>query len=228
MSPWVPRVLIALGVVALTASVVSISVGEGGPGASAEVGGVNEVQRVLGGIPQDGAYLGAADAEVTVTVFNDVQCPSCAAFQIDVVDRLVEDYARTGDARLEFRHFSLAPNDTTLGAIAAEAAGKQSFQWQYIDTFMRNIDLVGDRGVTDEVAREIAEAVQNDKFIVDDWQDDYDDPATADLVRADAELAAELKLPAKPAVVVSGPGGQRELIETPTYDEIAAAIDEVS
>ena len=141
MSPWVPRVLIALGLVALAASVISISVGEGGPGAPAEVGGVNDVQRILGGIPQDGAYLGREDADVTVTVFNDVQCTPCATFETETVDRLVEEYARTGDARLEFRHFSLAPNDTTLGAIAAEAAGKQSFQWQYIDTFMRNIDL---------------------------------------------------------------------------------------
>ena len=81
--------------------------------------------------------------------------------------------------------------------------------------------------VTDEVLREIAEGVQNDKFSVDEWQDDYDDPATADLVRQDAELAADLELPAEPAVVVSGPGGQKELIETPTYEQIAAAIDEV-
>lgn len=219
--------LIALGVVALAASVISISVGEGGPGAPASVGGVNDVQRVIGGISQEGGYLGPADAEVTVTVFNDVQCGPCAKFQTETVDRLVEDYARTGEARLEFRHFSLAPNDTTLGAIAAEAAGKQTFQWQYIDTFVRNIDLVGARGVTDELVREIAEAVQNDKFDVDQWQEDYDDPATADLVRDDAALASELALPAEPAVVVSGPGGQRELIETPSYDEITAAIEAV-
>ena len=70
--------------------------------------------------------------------------------------------------------------------------------------------------------------MQNDKFSVDEWQDDYDDPATAELVRQDAELAAELKLPAEPAVVVSGPEGQRELIDTPSYEEIVAAIDEVS
>ena len=194
---------------------------------AAEIGGVNDVQRILGGISQEGAYIGSEDAEVTVTVFNDVQCPDCAGFETEVVDRLVEDYARDGEARLEFRHFSLAPNETTLGAIAAEAAGEQSFQWQYIDTFIRNIDLVGDRGVTDELLREIAEAVQNDEFEVEEWQPDYDDPATADLVRDDAELAAELELPAEPAVVVSGPGGQEELIETPSYDGITAAIDEV-
>jgi protein-disulfide isomerase len=218
-------VLIALGLAALVASLISISVGEGGPGAPAVVGGVNDVQRILGGIPQEGAYLGPDDAEVTVTVFNDVQCTPCTTFETETVDRLVEEYARTGDARLEFRHFSLAPNDTTLGAIAAEAAGEQARQWQYIDTFARNIDLVDDHGVTDELVREVAEAIPN--LEIDEWQEDYDDPAAAELVRDDAALAAELELPAEPAVVVSGPGGQRELIETPSYDEIAAAIDDV-
>ena len=48
----------------------------------------------------------------------------CADYEINTIDPLVEEYARTGDARLEFRHFSLAPNDTTLAAIAAEAAGQ--------------------------------------------------------------------------------------------------------
>ena len=57
---------------------------------------------------------------------------------------------------------------------------------------------------------------------------DYNDPATEELVRQDAMLAADLKLPAEPAVVVSGPGGQRQLIETPSSDEIEAAIDQVS
>jgi hypothetical protein len=40
-------------------------------------------------------------------------------------------------------------------------------------------------------------------------------------------LAAELELPAEPAVVVSGPGGQRELIETPSREQIEAAISAV-
>ena len=38
-------------------------------------------------------------------------------------------------------------------------------------------------------------------------------------------LAAELELPAEPAVVVSGPGGQRELIESPSLEQIEAAVD---
>lgn len=87
---------------ALIAALVSISVGEGGPEA-AEIGGVNDVQRLFGGIEQQDAYLGSEDAEVTVTVFNDIQCTDCADYQLEVVNSLVEEYARTGDARLEYQ-----------------------------------------------------------------------------------------------------------------------------
>ncbi len=224
MSPWVPRLLLGIGAIALVAALISIAVGEGGP-QSASVGGVNEVQELFGGIEQDGAYLGSEDAETTVTVFNDIQCTPCADFELEVVDPLVEGYARTDSAKLEFRHFSLAPNDTTLAAIAAEAAGEQSRQWQYLDTFVRNQDLAaGD--VDEDVLREIADAVP--ELDPDQWAEDYDSPAAEDRVREDAMLAAELGLPAEPAIVVSGPGGRRELIETPTLDQVEAAIAEVS
>ncbi len=225
MSAWVPRVLIAVLTVAIGYAVYSIAVGEGGP-RGANVGGVNDVQRIFGGIAQEGAYLGPQDAETTVSVFNDLQCTDCAQWEIDVIDPLVERYAREGDVRIEFRHFSIAPNDTTLAAIASEAAGLQDYQWQYIDTFARNQDLAGGN-VDEAVVREIAEAMPT-AFDVEQWQTDFESPQSEDLVRQDAMLAAELKLPAEPAVVVSGPGGQRELIETPSLEQIEAAIAEVA
>jgi hypothetical protein len=40
-------------------------------------------------------------------------------------------------------------------------------------------------------------------------------------------LAAELGFPAEPAVVVEGPGGTRELIQSPPLDEVKAAIAQV-
>ncbi len=208
----------------MIAAIISIAVGEGGPG-GAEIGGVNEVQELFGGIEQEGAYIGPDDAEITVTVFNDLQCTYCADYEIEVIDPLIAEYARTDQARFEFRHFSLAPNDTTLAAIAAEAAGLQERQWQYLDTFLRNQDVIRSRGVSEELLREVAEAVP--LLEVDLWEQDFESPEAEGLVREDAMLAAELELPAQPAVVVSGPGGQRELIEEPSATEIEAAIEEL-
>jgi protein-disulfide isomerase len=225
VSAWVPRVLIGVLTVAIGYAIYSIAVGEGGP-RPADVGGVNDVQRIFGGIPQDADALGPADAAVTVSVFNDIQCEPCARWQIEVIDPLVEEYARTGRARFEFRHFSVAPNETTLAAIAAEAAGRQEREWQYLDTFVRNQELARRRGVDEELVREIATAVP--ELDVDQWARDYDSPESEDLVREDAILAAELELPAQPAVVIAGPGGQRELIETPSLDQVREAIEQVS
>ena len=149
-----------------------------------------------------------------MTVFNDIQCAPCAEFQIETVDQLVERYARTGEARFEFRHFSLAPNDTTVAAIAAEAAGMQERQWQYLDTFVRNLDAAQANEVDDEFLREVAEAVP--ELELELWEEDFGSPEAEEAVRADAMLAAELELPAEPAVIVSGPAGERELIDTPS------------
>ena len=220
-----PRVLLALGVVAVVATVVSISVGEGGPGESQDVGGVNEVQRLLGGIFQDDDGLGPEDAEVTIAVFNDLQCDPCADFQLETVDPLIEEYARTDEARFEFHHYSFSEHETTLAAIGAEAAGAQERQWQYIDTFYRNLDLAGRQGVDEELLTEIAAAIP--ELELELWEEDFDDPASEERVRDDAILAAELELPAQPAVVVSGPQGQRELIATPSMEEIERAVEEV-
>ena len=110
-----PRALLLVGGAALIAAIVSIAVGEGGPQAQ-DVGGVNEVQRLFGGIAQDGALLGSEDAETTVTVFNDLQCePLRRRTRSRSIDPLVEDYARTERARFEFRHFSLAPERHDAG-----------------------------------------------------------------------------------------------------------------
>lgn len=209
----------------MAGAIISISVGEGGP-QSAEIGGVNDVQRIFGGIEQEGAYIGPADADTTITVFNDLQCGVCADYEIEVIDPLVEEYARTGEARLEFRHFSLAPNDTTLAAVAAEAAGLQERQWQYLDTFVRNLDTARMQRIDEEFLRTVAEAVP--QLVIDEWQTDFEDPETVEYVRQDAILAAQLKLPAEPAVIVNGPAGERTLLESPTQEEIEAAIAQVS
>jgi predicted DsbA family dithiol-disulfide isomerase len=91
---------------------------------------------------------------------------------------------------------------------------------------VRNIDEIGDRAIDENLLREVAEAVP--ELDVDQWAADYSDPASEDRVRQDAMLAADLELPAEPAIVVSAPGGQRTLTESPSTEEVEAAVAEVS
>jgi protein-disulfide isomerase len=221
-NPWLPRLLLGAGAVGLLAAVVSLSVGEGGPETIAISGG-EQTQQLIAGIPQDGPYLGPSDAAVTITVFNDLQCPSCADYEHDTVNPLIEEYARDRDARLEFRHLSLQEAETTKAAFAAAAAGEQDREWQYVDLLFRNQDEAPARTVSDEFLEDVGSAIPN--FDLDAWKRARDSPEVADRVEADVRLAADLRLRGEgPAVVVTGPGGTEVLQDSPSEQDVEAAV----
>jgi protein-disulfide isomerase len=218
-------VTLALGVIALGYALVSLSVGEGGPGAE-PVKGIQTTQQLFGGIPQEEAVVGPDDADVEISVFTDLQCFDCATWQLDTVDPLVEEYARTDLAKLELRHYSLGPSETTLSAIAATAAGEQGRQWQYADLLERNLDLARAGRVDDDLLHEIAAAVP--ELDVDEWESDLDSPSVRARVQSDARTGTDLRLPGSgPSVIVSGPEGTRTLTGSPSRGEIESAVAEV-
>ena len=222
---WVPRLVLGAVAVIVLAIIVSISVGEGGP-QKVTISGGEYVQQLVAGIPQDGAYLGSSDAPVTITVFNDLQAPSGAEYELDVVDNLIEQYARPGDARLEFRHYSFGAKNTNLAAFAAVAAGEQDREWQYVELFFRNQSNAPGGVVSEEFLADIAGSVP--ELDTDQWSSDLDSSQVSDQVEADAQLGTSMHLPAKPAVVVAGPTGQtEELDDAPSLDAIRAAVASV-
>jgi protein-disulfide isomerase len=224
-SPWLPRIGLGLGAAILIVAIISLAVGSGGP-ERITLRGTNAVEELLGGVRQDGAYIGSPDAPVTIGVFNDLQCSSCRDYQLHTIDPLIAKYARGSDVNLEFHHFSLGGTETTVAAYAATAAGRQGRQWQYIDLFFRSQGEAGPAGITPEFLNDIANAVPD--LDVGQWDDDRGSAAVKDRVSADAALAADLALPAQPAVVVTGPGGTRKLVESPARADIEAAVRSVS
>jgi protein-disulfide isomerase len=219
-----PIVGLSLGGAALIAVIVSISVGEKGPAPPVEGSGV--VQRLYGGIEQQGPTLGDPDAPISVSVFNDLQCTACADYHLATVPSLVEDLVRGGEARLEFRNRPVGQSPTTLAAVAATAAGEQGVEWQYAHLVFLNLDQVRTSGVNDEFLERVAETLPEPEFDVARWRRDRDDPETEARVESDDELGANLRV-AAPSVVVDGPGGTRELRDAPSAEAIEAAVREV-
>lgn len=189
-----------------------------------EILGVGQTNEVIGGIAQEGAALGSPAAPVTISIFNDLQCPDCADYQLRIVPPLVRDLVRPGEARLELRHFSIGrQQSTTIAAIAAAAAGEQSRQWQFAHLFYLNIEEAG-VSLDEAYLRAVAASAGLD---ITGWMEARESPEVAAAVEADAGLALDLRLPAEPAAVVDGPGGTRQLVEEPSAEEIAAAAEAV-
>ncbi|HEX6116638.1 MAG TPA: thioredoxin domain-containing protein [Solirubrobacterales bacterium] len=223
---WTVILALAIPAIAIVLAIVFISVGEGGA-LRVEITGASETQRLMGGILQDGDRLGDPDAPVTITYFTDLQCEGCAIYHREVIPPLIEDLVRDGDAKLELRHFSTAENETQAAAYAATAAGEQERQWQYANIFFLNLGKVP--GDPPRLTTEFLEQVAGGVLELDesDWEDAIDTDEVQATVESDAQEAIELLLPAEPAMVVAGPGGERVLKASPTLDDVETAVAEV-
>jgi protein-disulfide isomerase len=220
--------VLALCVGVLGFAIVSLSVGSGGEKDEVRITGAEEVQSLVGGIPQDGARLGSADAPVTIQVFNDLSCDSCSDWNKEVIVPLIAGPVRSGDVQLVYHNFPMTESGFFLGAYAAVAAAKQDYEWQFIQLFFLNQDEAKKQGAGQDFLDAVARGVGVVNFNVEQWQRDMKDSDIQNTLDADEKLSAERRLPAEPAVVVGGPNGTEQLIESPSPADIQAAVAEVS
>jgi protein-disulfide isomerase len=226
-----PRIIgllvLALCVGLLGFAIVSLSVGSGGEKNEVRITGAEEVQSLVGGIPQDGATLGSPDASVTVQVFNDLSCDPCSDWNRDVVVPLIQGPVRSGDVQLVYHNFPMSESGFFLGAYAAVAAAKQDYEWQFIELFFANQDEAEKLGADQDFLDAIARGVGVVNFNVEQWQRDMKDDDIQATLDADEKITAERRLPAEPAVVVGGANGTEQLIQSPSLADVQAAIAKV-
>jgi protein-disulfide isomerase len=220
---------LALALVALGYAIVGISTREADPSV-VRVAGIADAQRLFGGVPQEGDRVGAADAPVSIQVFNDVQCSTCRDAFLAAIPALVEGYVRPGDVKLLMRHYSAARNALELGFFGAEAAARHGYGWQYAYLFFRNQDEAKRLGIDEELMASLAGSVG--ELEVTEWKETLDREGgeggpIAEQLEGYEELGTELGIRAGGAMIVSGPGGTRTLQDGPGLAQIERAIAEV-
>lgn len=225
---WVILIL-AASVGVLGYAIVGIATKEAGP-ATVQVAGIGDAQQIFGGVPQEEDRLGSEDAPVSIQVFNDLQCTSCAPGFLGPIPGLVEDYVRGGDVKLLMRHYSVAQNPTELGFFAAEAAAQQGYGWQYTYLFFRNQDEAERFGIDEEFLESLAGSIG--ELDVGEWRRYLDEEsgsggAITETLEGYEELGTELGIRARPAAIVNGPAGTRTLQDDPSRAQIERAIEEV-
>jgi protein-disulfide isomerase len=94
-------------------------------------------------IPSSGRTLGNADAPVTVDVWVDYRCIACQVFAEQVLPQLIQQYVRTGKAKIVVHDFIVIDKvaggtDSTHAAEASICAADQGKFWQYQDWLWAN------------------------------------------------------------------------------------------
>ncbi|MCL4239768.1 MAG: DsbA family protein [Dehalococcoidia bacterium] len=79
----------------------------------------------------DGQAIGKPDARITLTVFEDFQCPFCLRFTLLSEPVIIEEYVLTGKVRFEFKHFPILGDESGAAAIAATCAAEQGEFWAF-------------------------------------------------------------------------------------------------
>lgn len=221
--------LLALALAALGYAIVEMSTQEPGDPV-VRLDGITDAQRLFGGMPQEGDRLGSKDAPVTIQVFNDLQCSDCRDDYLSTIPALAEHYARPGDVKLLWRHYSNSINPKQLGFYGAEAAAEQNYGWQYTYLFFRNQDEAERFRVDQDYLASVAGGVE--ELDLREWEQDLEEKglsggAIEQRLESQEELARGLEIRTGQGMIVSGPNGTVTLQEGPSLAEVEAAIAEV-
>jgi protein-disulfide isomerase len=198
---------LALCAVAVLIIISQSGGGGSGAGAGGAVQDVSLVQDQLQGIPQHGTVLGDPKSKVTVVEFGDLQCPVCKAFSFDTAPTLIANQVRPGDAKYEFRQFTVINQDSIPAAKAALAAGEQRRYWNFIELFYRNQGEEGTHYVTDDYLTSIAEGAGVPDIAK--WNQDRRSSKWDSVLAGVQSETRSLGISATPTIVVEGPGGRR-------------------
>jgi hypothetical protein len=188
-----------------------------------DVQGGQEMRQIFGGVRQLDDRLGSDDAPVQMQVFLDAQSSTYRDQFFDTIPALVNGPVRAGSLKLLYRNRSLTRNATELSFYGIEAAQEQGYGWQFAYLMFKNQDLAKKKGLDEDFLTHLAETIEN--MDIDEWKQDFeegnqpDSAMNADL-QAQDQLAINLKIRDKPAVVVN-------VQDAPDLAEIQAAISEV-
>jgi protein-disulfide isomerase len=165
---------------------------------------VGLVASQLKGIPQNGLVLGEPSARVTLYEFGDLKCPVCKGFSEEIVPSVIDSKVRGGEAKIEFKNFTIIDEESTPAGAAAIAAGEQGRGWGFVELFYRNQGLETSSYVTDAFLTEIAKGAGVPDTA--QWNKDRKSPKTVAEVESTTREAEKLGFTGTPSFAVEGPG----------------------
>jgi protein-disulfide isomerase len=208
-----------LGAVAIVAVLIAISssnsskpvIKVNSPQARAVAGNLSSL---LAGIPQGGNRIGSPTAPVTVTEFGDLQCPFCQDFALHGGSTLIASDVRAGKVKLIYRSLCTATCNGqgqsvfTTQQAAANAAGNQNQEWNYILLFYHLQGAEGSNYVNDNYLDSLARLIPGLNY--SQWSSDRGSSSLASQVTQDQQFAASNGWTSTPTIIVSGPKGSTQ------------------
>ena len=212
-----PMVIIGLVVGIVIVGAVVVLALTGGSNSS----GPKNYSDVDQGRTEDGAFiLGDPDAPITMVAFEDFLCSHCQAYK-ETVDRFIEDFVFTGQARFEYRFFvSIDPTVSPRAAKMTECSDTLSpgAFWTAHDIMY---ELTSSEQYSERTERKFADRLGLN------YNDLLSCIPTVDQISTDRALGSRLGAQGTPAIMIRYGDGEPDWInyQGRTYDRGAVAYD---
>jgi protein-disulfide isomerase len=170
------------------------------------------------GIVSSGAKsLGPADAPVVFTEFSNFTCPACKQFATDAGRQIVEQYAKAGKVRFEYKHFVFGGDEAWWAAEASECAAEQGKFWAYHDILFARQGGVG--AFSKPALKRYASELNLDRAAFDAC---LDSDRTRGRVEADTQEAIRRGLQSTPTLFVN----ERKFVGAYPFSTLRDAIEQ--
>jgi protein-disulfide isomerase len=215
-------------VIAAVVVVIVISSSSSSGGDAENLKEISQVDSLVNGVPQTGMVIGDPGAKVEVIEFGDLQCPVCKAFSEEVLPQVIEGQVAQGQAKIDFRNFTIIGPQSPAAGAAAIAAGEQGRGWEYLELFYRNQGQENSGYADDEFLTAVAKGagVKN----IAKWNEDRNSAKITGEVEATTAEAKRLGFEGTPSLAIKGPStnGLELLGNISSSGELEEAINAAS
>ncbi len=143
--------------------------------------------------------MGNENAPITILEWGDYQCTFCYKFHQNTLDKINEDFIKTGKVKLVFKDFPLNGLDSLLAAEAAYCANDQGKYWQFHDELYENWGGERTGWITRDSLDEFATSVSLD---LEEFNKCIDDEKYQNKVISLHEFGKEIGIDATPSFLV--------------------------
>jgi protein-disulfide isomerase len=171
----------------------------------------------------DDAFLGSADAPITVVEFSDYQCPFCQKFYLNSLPGIMDEYINAGKVKLVYRDYPLDFHPNAFAAAeAAECAGEQEQYFDMHDALFNNMSGWSGSPDANALFKEYASNIGLERASFDACLDNH---AMADEINIDFEDAIAAGVSGTPTFFINGQkivGAQPASVFSGIFDSILA------
>jgi protein-disulfide isomerase len=219
------RILLLVGALAGATVVVIVLIVVGSNGGSssattvtttaANTSTASSAASALSGVPQHGDTLGKPDAPVTMTVYEDPQCPYCAQWNVQTLPAVIEQYVKPGRIKLVYRGIEIIGPNTEPGLRAIYAAAAQNKLWTLVEQLYLRQGAENSGWITPSVIRAAAAAGGANGAAI--LAASHSAAVTKGLANAEQDATA-INLQGTPTFVIERPPGLPQQLSAPGLD----------